>query len=128
MCTPSHRKVPPNHGAVLQKPGETKKLVDKEVKLGLVLGPFKQPPVNSLIYSPLNLIPKAGNPGKYHLIHNLAFPYDSNSINGNIPDSQAVVTYAPFDQAVCICLALGPGCRILKMDYDSTFRIFLISG
>ena len=84
--------------------------------------------MNSLIFSPLNLIPKAGNPGKYHLIHNLAFPYDSNSINGNIPDSQDVVTYAPFDQAVCICLALGPGCRISKMDYDSTFRIFPISG
>ena len=101
VCTPSPRKVPPNHGAVLQKPGEAKKLVDKEVKLGRVLGPFKQPPVNSLICSPLNLIPKVGNPGIYHLIHNLAFPYDSNNINGNIPDSQAVVTYAPFDQAVC---------------------------
>ena len=112
---------------MLQNPEEAKKLVDKEVQLGRVLGPFKDPPA-TLICSPLNLVPKAGNPGKFKLIHNLAYPYDSNSVNANIPDSQAVVTYAPFDKVVKICLALGAGCRISKMDYDVAFRIFPISG
>ena len=98
------------------------------MQLGRILGPFAEPPLDGLICSPLNLVPKAGNPGKFRLIHNLAYPYNQNSVNANIPDHQAVVSYAPFDKAVRICQSLGSHCYIAKMDYDSAFRIFPISG
>ena len=78
--------------------------------------------------SPLNLVPKAGNLEKFHFIHKLAFPYDKNSINANIPDHLVIVSYAPFDSAVQTCQSLGIGCFVSKMDYDYAFRIFPISG
>ena len=89
------------------------------------MGPFSELPFNGLLCSPLNLVPKARNRGKFRLIPNLAFTYDNNSINANIPDSQA---YASFDRAIQICQSLGQDCFISKMDYDSAFRIFPISG
>ena len=80
-----------------------RELVQKEVQLGRVLGPFETEPLKELCCSPLNLVPKAGNLGKFRLIHNLAYPYDHNSVHANIPNSQATVVYAPFDTAVEIC-------------------------
>ena len=126
--TPEYRAPPANHPPVLDNPNVAKELIEKELQSGRILGPFKDPPLDGLICSPLNLVPKAGNPGKFRLIHNLAYPYNHNSVNANIPDHQAVVSYAPFDKAVRICQALGPKCYIAKMDYDSAFRIFPISG
>ena len=53
------------------------KLVDKEVKLGHILGPFNTPPFNNMVYSLLNFVTKAGDQDvtdkkKWHLIHDLA--------------------------------------------------------
>ena len=92
------------------------------------MGPFSEPPFDGLLCSPLNLVPKAGNPGKFRLILNLAFTYDNNSINANIPDSQAIVSYAPFDRAIQICQSLGQGCFVSKMGCGLAFRIFPISS
>ena len=64
---------------------------------------------------PLNLVPKSGNPGKFCLIHNLAFPYNSNSDNANIPNEQATVVYD---------ISLGIGCHLGKQDFDAAFRLF----
>ena len=125
---PDYRKPPPNHQPVLKNIEAARELVAKEVRLGRVLGPFKEEPFQGLLCSPLNLVPKANSPGRFRLIHNLAYPYCSQSVNANIPDSQATVAYAPFDKAVRICLDLGVGCRIGKLDFDSAFRIFPISG
>ena len=85
-------------------------LVYKEVSLGRILGPYIKSPFLNLICSPLNLVPKAGNPGKFQLIHNLAFPYNQNSVNVNIPDCHAKVSYQKFDVVVQLALKHGPGC------------------
>ena len=70
---------------------------------------------------------KANSPGQFRLIHNLAYPYNHNSVNQNIPDDQATVKYAPFDRAVEICLRLGQGCYIAREDFSAAFRLFPIS-
>ena len=76
----------------------------------------------NLICSPLNLVPKVGNLGKFRLIHNLAFPYIQNSVNANIPDCHAKVSYQKFDVIVQLGLKHGPGCYAGKMDFDAAFR------
>ena len=119
---------PANHLPVVEKPHIAKELIQKEVKQGRILGLFMEPPLDRLICSPLNLVSKAGNPSIFCLIHNLAFPYNHKSVNANIPDHQAVVSYVPSDIAVQICQFLGPNCYILKMDYNSAFRIFSYFG
>ena len=105
-------------------------MVAKEVTLGWVLGPFKPDPFNGLICSPLNFMQKAGMPlGKYHLIHNLAYLYiPDQSMNSTIPDEQVSMAYAPLDCAVKICVDLGVNCSVEKMNDNSAFHRFTISG
>ena len=67
-------------------------------------------------------MPKVGNPGKFQLIHNLAFPYNQNSVNANIPDCHAKVSYQKFDVVVQLGLKHGPGCYAGKMDFDTAFH------
>ena len=52
-------------------------LVDKEISLRHILGPFDQEPLDNMVYSPLNIVPKPTEPGKkqkWWLIHDLAYP------------------------------------------------------
>ena len=70
---------------------------------------------------PLYLVPKAGNQGKFRLIHNLVFPYNQNSINANIPDCHAKVSYQKFDVVAQLGLKHGPGCYAGKKDFDAAF-------
>ena len=85
-------------------------------------GPYKCEPIPGLICSPLNLVPKAGNKNKHRLIHNLAYPYDHNSVNANIPDSEAKVVYQMFDLAVKLWLHHGENVFTGKCDFDAAFR------
>lgn len=63
--------------------------LNKEVSLGRVLGPFKDPPLPHLIVSPLGVVPKKA-PGEYRLIHHLSFPLGS-SVNDGIPKELCTV-------------------------------------
>lgn len=57
-------------------PRAVQALVDKEVKKGHILGPFDAPPIDGLLLSPLNLVPKQGSPNQFRLIHDLKFQYN----------------------------------------------------
>lgn len=54
-----------------------------EVRLGWVLGPFVYPPVQNLHMSSFGVIPKKGQPGKWHLIVDLSSPH-GHSVNDAI--------------------------------------------
>ena len=54
----------------------TQELVNEEVAKGDILGPFDSQPLPNMVFSTLNIVPKVGSPGKWHLIHNFAWPYD----------------------------------------------------
>ena len=119
---PLQNSAPPkNHTPCLKHIIEAWSLVYKEVVLGRIIGPYTNPPLPNLICSPLNLVPKAGNPGKFCLIHNLAYPYDQSSVNTNIPDENAKVSYQKFDVVIQLGLKHGPGCYTGKMDFDAAF-------
>ena len=123
---PPPHPLPPNSQAVLDKLHIAQAMVDEEVNLGHMLGPYTQPPIPNLICSPLNLVPKAGDPDKHRLIHNLAHPYNKESINTNIPDTEATVTYIKFDKVIKLTVKHGKEAVATKLDFDSTFRLFPI--
>ena len=112
---------PQNHAQCLDNIAEACILVYKEVSLGRILGPYIKSPLPNLICSPLNLVPKAGNLDQFRLIHNLAFPYNQNSVNANIPDCHAKGSYQKFDVIAQLGLKHGPGCYAGKMDFDAAF-------
>ena len=70
-------------------PEITQQLVDKEVQKDHIAGYFKVPPLPNMVYSPLNLVPKAGNKGKFWLIHNLSYPCNDQSVNSCIPQESS---------------------------------------
>ena len=124
---PEPRAPPSNNKNILEKPEIAQEMVNEEITLGRMLGPYDNPPLANLICSPLNLVPKAGDPMKHRLIHNLAHPYNENSVNANIPDSEATVSYLKFDEVIKLALKHGPGAVALKVDYDAAFRLFPIN-
>ncbi|XP_061196003.1 uncharacterized protein LOC133204281 [Saccostrea echinata] len=97
----------------------------KEVSLGRVAGPFKEPPFPTLQVSPLGLVPKKD--GDYRLIHHLLYP-ESASINDFIDTEQSSVTYSTIDDAAAIIAKLGRGAFLAKSDIKSAFRLLPVNS
>ena len=123
---PRYCQPPQNHPLVYEKADVAKQMVSDKVALKRILGPYDSCPLPGLICSPLNLVPKAGNPGKYRLIHNLPFLYNEDSVNANIPDNKAKVEYQKFDVAIKLGLKHGCTAHTLKVDFATAFRNFPI--
>ena len=102
--------------------------VMKEVKEKRYAGPFKKPPFNNYIQSPIGLVPKDGGKNT-RLIFHLSHPRKTNdgvprSINANTPKEKSTVIYPDFAEAVKLCLKAGKGCAAGKSDLKSAFRNF----
>ena len=92
-----------------------------------MLGPYDTPPLQNLFCSPLNMVPKVGNPGKFRLIHDLTYPYNADSINMHIPDEEAKVKYESFDKVVALGLKHRITAFAAKTDFLSAFCNFPVS-
>lgn len=65
--------------------------IDKEVRVGRVLGPFPIPPVDDLRVSPLPIVPKNAA-GEFRLIYHLSYPA-GDLVNDMIPQELCTVRY-----------------------------------
>ena len=72
--------------------------------------------------SPLGLIPKPGQPGKWRLIMDLSAPR-GRSINDSIDLDLCSLKYATINQALLFLQILGPGAQLAKMDLKSAYRM-----
>ena len=124
--TPPPHPPPPNSPNMINKPDIVQEMVDEEIKLGRMLGPYDNPPLPNLICLPLNLVPKAGDPNKHCLIHNLAHPYNQDSINANIPNNEVTVSYIKFDEVIKLAIKHEKNAVASKLDFDAAFRFFPI--
>ena len=76
----------------------------KEVKVGRVASPFKDPPFENFIQSPIGLVPKDGGK-KTRLIFHLSYDFkDGQSVNYHMPKELCSVKYRDLDHAVTNCL------------------------
>ena len=99
----------------MQKMEVTSQLIDEEVKMGHMLGPFNEPPLEGMVYSPIHLVDKARDPTKSRLIYNLVYPYNDQSVNQCIPPSQSSVQYHYIDKLIDFAISLSKdiwGCRV----------------
>ena len=95
--------------------------VMKEVQLGRFAGPFKEPPFEFFVQSPIGLVPKDKGQ-KARLIFHLSYPRDGESVNSGIPHETCTVSYPDFDEVVKLCIHEGVGCAVGKSDMSSAFR------
>ncbi|XP_069186395.1 uncharacterized protein [Procambarus clarkii] len=97
-------------------------MLDKELRLGRIAGPFEVPPLPNFKCSPIALREKS-TPGKFRLLHNLSFPYSQLSVNANIPKASSTVHYQNINDAIELVVKCSPGAFLAKCDIAEAFRI-----
>ena len=102
---------------------ELKDKLLKEVKLGRIIGPFDEPPLDNFKVSPVGLVPKSD--GGWRLITHLSYPY-GDSVNDGIDDKLCSVSYTSFDKVSKMVFDLGSGALMAKRDIKSAFRLLPI--
>ena len=110
-----------NLRSALQNPEEVDKKLEKEIKLGRIIGPFKVPPFMYFHISPIGICEKK-EPNAYRMIHHLSFPKGS-SINDNIPIECASVQYTKVEDAIRGIKSFHNPPFMAKSDIASAFRI-----
>ena len=114
-----------NHKSVNDNLSFVQTKLDKEKALGSIAGPYKNPLLSSMVFSPLGLVPKK-EPGDFRLIHDLGYPKE-NSVNSHIAPEFSSVSFEMRDDCIRIMLELGKGCLEDKADVNDAFRIIPIS-
>ena len=118
---PQPNKPCENSSKVKKQPDIAQELVDEEVAKGHMLGPFDEPPIPGLMYSPINIVPKPN--GKHRLIHDLAHPYDrQTSINTCIPERNSAVHYKHINELINIALQMGVSTKGSCIDVEAAFH------
>jgi hypothetical protein len=114
--------LPNNDQSVSEHLEVAKEKVASEVKAGRMKGPFSAPPFKIFHVSPIKMREKS-TAGKFRLIHNLSWPYDDTSINGNIPDTAKKVKYSSIHKAIQLIMKHPKGSVTRKTDIKDAFKI-----
>jgi len=104
-----------------QREDDVRKAAMKDVERGRKLGPFKEPPFEGFVCSPVNLIPKKGTDA-FRQIHNLSHPFAGDSVNSLVPDEEATMSYQSFEEFVDMVRRAGPGAELGKFDLTDAFK------
>jgi hypothetical protein len=97
---PKYSKLSSNHPSILESPEIVRPMIDKELHMGRIAGPFTTPPLDPFVVSPLGLVPKK-ELGKFRLIHNLSFP-SQLAVNNFIDPVEASVSYEILDNVISL--------------------------
>ena len=92
-----------------------------EIALHRVVGPFASPPLPNLHVSSFGVIPKKGQPGKWHLIIDLSSPRGA-SVNDGINAEEFSMHYIKVDQIIRMVSQYGPGALMAKFDVEAAYH------
>ena len=115
---PGHR----NMLSVQQQPQLVASQIREETVVGRVLGPLPPHLANLTQTSPIGLIPKPHQPGKWRLIVDLSSPA-GHSVNDAIPVDNCHTQYASVLDAAKLIRRLGAGTLLAKVDLQHAYRI-----
>ena len=117
-----------NSRSALSHPREVEGKILSEIDNNRIAGPFSSPPLPGFKISPIAVRVKEN--GKIRLLHNLSYPYDSTSINLNIPKSHTTVAYQSLEDAIDILNELYESTAsppfMAKSDIRDAFRLIPI--
>ena len=117
--------IPINHKGATEFSEQVQLLLDKEVKLGGVLGPFNSSPFTNPRYSPLNSVPKKDSVDR-RLILDLSFP-PGRSVNDGISKDWYLgefskLTLPSLDEFVSKVVSLGSCAKLFKVDLSRGYK------
>ena len=78
-------------------------------------------PFENMIFSPINLVPKAGSEGKFWLIHNLSYPYTEDCVNACIPQEHCRVQYMRLDDMIDLALQIRKSTVTCHLEIHSAY-------
>ena len=107
--------------SVKQLPRLVEAHITEEVAAHRLLGPLPFHLARHCHPSPIGLIPKPHQPGKWRLIVDLSSPH-GNSVNDAISPAICHMHYASVLDAAAIITELGPGSQLAKMDLHQAYR------
>ena len=84
--------------------------------------PIRFPFPCNLQISSFGVIPKKGQPGKWHLIVDLSSPGRFPSVNDGINPDEFTLHYLAVDQIICLVSCLGKGTLMAKFDVESAYH------
>ena len=111
-----------NMGSASKNAEVVQAYLDKEVALGWIVGPINpsSAPCSTQV-SPIGVIPKSNQLGKWRLIVDLSSP-EGQSVNGGIEPELCSLHYLRLDEVVQQISKAGHGALLAKMDIDSAYR------
>lgn len=111
-----------NHPSALANPAVVDERLAAEVAAGRLLGPLPYQVAQLVHTSPMGLVPKSRQPGKFRLIVDLSSP-DRFSVNDGISEDLCSVRYASVDDAISTIRTLGRGTEMAKLDLKDAYRM-----
>ena len=111
-----------NMPSVQQRPHLVEAHIKAEVEAGHLLGPLPPHLARIAQTSPIGLIPKAHQPGKWKLIVDLSSPA-GHSINDGIAPDLCHMQYASVLDAVRMIQSLGVGTQLAKLDLHNAYSM-----
>ena len=97
-------------------------VITEQIRTELEAGRLSEASPNETIHiSPLGLVPKSGQQGKWRLIMDLSSPR-GYSVNDGIDPHLCSLKYAAIDQAVTFIHLIGKGTLLAKLDLKSAYR------
>ena len=117
VCTSASANM---QSAVLQ-PRVVDEYLEKEVRLGRVVGPLDVGSCPRVQVNRFGLVHKNHQPGKWRLIVDLSYPRGS-SVNDGVEPELCSMRYTSVDVAVRKVLALGQGSLLAQFDVEGAYR------
>ncbi|KAL5518219.1 hypothetical protein EMCRGX_G003910 [Ephydatia muelleri] len=117
------RNAASNMLSAMQHPEQIDEYLEKELRLGRMLGPFRDLGGLPLVHiSRFGVIPKGHNTGKWRLITDLSFP-PGNSVNDGIDPAICSLRYTTVEDVASVAAQLGPHTLMAKIDIESAYRL-----
>lgn len=110
-----------NHPSAASQRGVVSEYIQSEWRLGRLIGPLSREVVSQVHVSPIGLIPKPHQEGKWRLIVDLSYPRGS-SVNAGISEELASISYMHMDDVVECIQTLGSSILMVKIDLESAYR------
>ena len=119
-------KVPPNQAGANSNQDQLTKFINKELKRGSIIGPFKKNPFGrSARFSPLDTREKKDS-NDLRVIINLSHPFKKDSVNHSIDKDSFLgepitLKYPTVEDLAKIVVKKGRGCLIFKRDLEAAY-------
>ena len=116
----SHKLRPPkrNYESSADNPGHAQRYIEGEVAARRL----RRVPSNAQVHwSPIGLVPKNHQPGKFRLIIDLSSPMGA-SINDGICSDLTSLTYPGVEDAIALITSAGRGALMAKLDLTAAYR------